>query len=82
MAAWASAGVSIPRVSYDQISSLPAVPLNALQPGDILGIAGNSHVAMYVGHNQLIDAPTTGSNVELISLSGWYAQNLDAAVRP
>jgi peptidoglycan DL-endopeptidase CwlO len=82
MAAWASAGVSIPRVSYDQISSLPAVPLNALEPGDILGIAGNSHVAMYVGHNQLIDAPTTGSVVELISLSGWYAQNLDAAVRP
>jgi peptidoglycan DL-endopeptidase CwlO len=81
-AAWASAGVSIPRISYDQISSLPAVPLNALQPGDILGFAQNSHVGIYVGNNQLIDAPTAGSNVELISLSGWYQQTLDAAVRP
>jgi cell wall-associated NlpC family hydrolase len=82
MASWASAGISIPRISYDQISSLPAVPLNALQPGDILGFAQNSHVGIYVGNNQLIDAPTAGSNVELISLSGWYAQQLDAAVRP
>jgi cell wall-associated NlpC family hydrolase len=81
-AAWASAGISIPRISYDQISSLPSVPLNALQPGDILGFSGNSHVGLYVGNNQLIDAPTAGSNVELISLSGWYAQTLDAAVRP
>ena len=82
MAAWASAGVSIPRISYDQMSSLPSVPLNALQPGDILGFAGNSHVGMYVGNNMLIDAPTTGSNVEEIPLSGWYASELDGAVQP
>jgi cell wall-associated NlpC family hydrolase len=82
MAAWAAAGVSLPRISYDQISDLPAVPLDALQPGDILGFAGNSHVGMYVGGNKLIDAPHSGADVELISLSGWYAQELDAAVRP
>lgn len=82
MAAWASAGVSLPRVSYDQISDLPAVPLDALQPGDVLGFAGNSHVGIYVGGNKLIDAPHSGADVELISLSGWYAQELDAAVRP
>ncbi len=29
-----------------------------------------------------IDAPHSGADVELISLSGWYAQELDAAVRP
>ncbi len=82
MAAWASAGVSIPRVSYAQMSSLPSVPLNDLQPGDILGFAGNSHVGIYVGNNYLIDAPTTGAYVEKIPLSGWYAQELDGAVRP
>jgi len=82
MAAWASAGVQIPRVSYDQISSLPSVPLDALQPGDILGFAGNSHVGIYVGGNKLIDAPHSGADVELIPLSGWYAQELDAAVQP
>jgi cell wall-associated NlpC family hydrolase len=82
MSAWAAAGISIPRVSYDQISALPSVPLNALQPGDILGFAGNSHVAIYVGGNELIDAPHTGLNVEKVALSGWFAQELDAAVRP
>jgi cell wall-associated NlpC family hydrolase len=80
MSAWASAGVSIPRVSYDQMSQLPAVPLNALQPGDILGFNGNSHVAIYVGNNELIDAPNASGVVELVSLGGWYTP--DGAVAP
>jgi peptidoglycan DL-endopeptidase CwlO len=88
MQAWAAAGVSIPRVSYDQMASLPQVNLAAgdvtkyLEPGDILGFAGNSHVGIYVGGGQLIDAPVPGAKVELIGLSGWYLSNLDGAVRP
>jgi len=81
-AAWASAGVSIPRTSYGQ-ATLPAVSLSALQPGDILEFAGDSHVGIYVGGGMLIDAPTPGMNVEKISMSSsWYAANLDGAVRP
>ena len=88
MEAWAAAGVSIPRTSYDQEADLPQVDLASgdvtkyLQPGDILGFAGNSHVGIYVGGGKLIDAPHTGADVELISLTGWYAQELDQAVRP
>jgi len=91
MSAWASAGISIPRVSYDQMASLPAVPLHTssgafttryLQPGDILGFAGNSHVGIYVGGRFLIDAPVPGQNVQKVGLSGWYLSNLDGAVRP
>jgi len=82
MEAWAYAGVSIPRDSYDQEADLPQVSLSDLQPGDILGFAGNSHVGMYVGGNKLIDAPHTGADVELVSLTGWYAEELDEAVRP
>jgi cell wall-associated NlpC family hydrolase len=82
MAAWASAGVSIPRTSYGQ-ATLPAVSLSALQPGDILEFAGDSHVGIYVGGGMLIDAPTPGMNVEKVSLhSSWYSANLDAAVLP
>jgi cell wall-associated NlpC family hydrolase len=80
--AWASAGVSIPRTSYGQ-STLPAVSTSALQPGDILEFAGDSHVGIYVGGGMLIDAPQPGMNVEKVSLSSsWYAANLDGAVRP
>jgi cell wall-associated NlpC family hydrolase len=91
LAAWQSAGISIPRVSYDQMASLPPVSLHDssgafttayLRPGDILGFAGNSHVGMYVGNNQLIDAPIPGQNVQEVALAGWYLQNLDGAVRP
>jgi peptidoglycan DL-endopeptidase CwlO len=82
MSAWAAAGVSIPRISYDQMSQLPSVSTSALQPGDILGFAGNSHVGIYVGSGYLIDAPQTGSDVEKVALSGWYRSELDGAVRP
>jgi cell wall-associated NlpC family hydrolase len=88
MEAWASAGVSIPRTSYDQEAGLPQVnlapgdPTKYLQPGDILGFAGNSHVGIYVGNGKLIDAPHTGASVQLVGLTGWYAQELDEAVRP
>jgi cell wall-associated NlpC family hydrolase len=82
MSAWTSAGVSIPRTSYGQ-ATLPAVSLSALQPGDILEFAGDSHVGIYVGGGMLIDAPQPGMNVEKVSLSSsWYSANLDAAVRP
>jgi cell wall-associated NlpC family hydrolase len=88
MSAWAAAGVSIPRDSYSQESGLPQVALapgnvtKYLQPGDILGFAGNSHVGIYVGHGKLIDAPNAGNRVQLIPLSGWYLSTLDGAVRP
>jgi cell wall-associated NlpC family hydrolase len=80
-AAWASAGVSIPRTSEEQ-AGLPAVPLADIQPGDILEFVGDGHVGMYVGHGMLIDAPHSGLNVEEVAFSGWYMANFDGAVRP
>ena len=80
-AAWAAAGVSIPRTSYEQ-ADLPSVPISDLEPGDILEFAGDSHVGIYVGGGDLIDAPQTGENVEKVALSGWFSENLDGAVRP
>lgn len=82
-AAWASAGVSIPRTTYAQWSALPHVPMSAIQPGDLIFFDAEGHVAIYVGSNMIIDAPTTGQFVEKLSLSSsWYAQNLDGAARP
>lgn len=91
LAAWSYAGITIPRTSYDQMASLAPVSLHTasgafttayLEPGDILGFGGNSHVGMYVGKGELIDAPVPGANVEEVPLSGWYLQELDGAVRP
>lgn len=82
MAAWASAGVSIPRDTYSQWAALPHIPMSQIQPGDLLYFNGESHAAIYVGGNEIIDAPVPGASVEKISLSGWYSQTLDGAVRP
>jgi len=81
-AAWASAGVSIPRVTYDQWAALPHVSSSSLQLGDLLFFEGEGHVSIYVGGGYMIDAPQTGMDVRKVQLAGWYAQNLDGAVRP
>ena len=82
-AAWAAAGVSIPRTTYDQYAALPHVPMSSLQLGDLVFFDGLGHVGIYVGNNTIIDAPQSGEDVELISLSSpWYASTLVGAARP
>ncbi len=83
MAAWAAAGVTIPRDTYSQVAGLPSVPLSALQPGDLVFFDGDGHVAMYVGGGMIIDAPRTGLTVEKVSLSSsWYSTAVNSAARP
>jgi cell wall-associated NlpC family hydrolase len=83
MAAWASAGVTIPRDTYEQWAALPHISSSSLQPGDLLYYSGIGHVAMYVGNGKMIDAPVPGQDVELISMNtSWYVQNYDGAARP
>jgi cell wall-associated NlpC family hydrolase len=81
-AAWSSAGVAIPRTTYEQWAALPHISTSALEPGDLLYFDGVGHVAIYVGNNEIIDAPQTGSDVEKIPLAGWYASTLVGAARP
>jgi peptidoglycan DL-endopeptidase CwlO len=82
-AAWASAGVQIPRDTYEQWAALPHIPLSSIEPGDLLIYDGEGHVAIYVGGGYIIDAPQTGEDVEKIPMStSWYADNLDGVLRP
>jgi peptidoglycan DL-endopeptidase CwlO len=81
-AAWAAAGVAIPRDSYEQWAGLPHVSMSAVEPGDLLLFNGEGHVGIYVGNGYLIDAPVPGEVVERVPLSGWYSSALDGAVRP
>jgi len=82
-AAWAAAGIAIPRDTYEQWAALPHISSSAIQPGDLLYYDGVGHVAMYVGNGYIIDAPQTGMDVEKIPMNtGWYASTFVGAARP
>ena len=82
-AAWAAAGIDIPRDTYEQWAALPHISSSDIEPGDLLYYNGEGHVAMYVGGGYIIDAPTSGEDVEKIPMdTDWYAENFDGAVRP
>ena len=82
-AAWAAAGVAIPRDTYQQWAALPHIATSAIAPGDLLYYDGIGHVAMYVGGGYIIDAPQTGMDVQKIPMNtGWYAANYVGAARP
>jgi peptidoglycan DL-endopeptidase CwlO len=69
----AQAGVVMPRVAVDQARTGPRVPLSQLEPGDLLfyhtdptAPAYISHVAIYLGHDLMIQAPEPGMDVEVV----------------
>ncbi|MEU6713651.1 NlpC/P60 family protein [Nonomuraea sp. NPDC046802] len=83
-AAWRAAGVSLPRTTWTQWSwgSARKVPLNALQPGDLLFSKGLGHMGMYVGGGKMLHAPQTGDVVKVSSLDGYWRNRLLGAIRP
>ena len=70
---YAQLGVNLPRTSQEQATVGTAVSgLAAAQPGDLLFFAGSDgtasapgHVGIYVGNGQMLDAPYTGTNVQI-----------------
>jgi peptidoglycan DL-endopeptidase CwlO len=59
ISAWGAAGVSLPGGSSGSMyASLPHIPMDSMQPGDLVfwGAGGSSHVALYVGGGEIIDA--------------------------
>jgi cell wall-associated NlpC family hydrolase len=72
MRAWEAGGVSMPHYSGAQYSKFPHVPLNAMQPGDLVfwGPGGSQHVGLYIGGGQMIAAPHTGDVVKIQAVYG------------
>lgn len=83
-AAYAAAGIALPRTTYEWNQAGPVVwmtngddhlRLSLLQPGDLLYSAGDDgsslnpgHVAMYLGDGQEIEAPHTGDVVKVTTV--------------
>ena len=81
---FAQVGISLPHNTVAQWHDPIAVsvPRDALQPGDLVFFNRLDHVGIYIGNGYFIDAPHTGTDVRIDSLSeGWYASNYDGAKR-
>jgi len=68
--AYKAAGVALPRVAQDQFDAGPPVPsTTVLVPGDLVffgsGPHGVTHVGLYIGGGDMIDAPHSGAFVRI-----------------
>ncbi len=80
MAAWSQAGVSLPHSSSAQYSSGPHISESELQPGDLVFYYSPiSHVGMYIGNGQIVNALNPGAGVQI---SGLHDMPYVGAVRP
>ncbi|KOX23432.1 glycoside hydrolase [Nocardiopsis sp. NRRL B-16309] len=83
-AAWAAAGVSLPRTTYDQVNAGTRVSWENMQPGDLIFFYGSSpgHVGMYAGDGVMVHASTSSKPIGTVTLNDYYRSNFTAAVRP
>jgi cell wall-associated NlpC family hydrolase len=81
---WRAAGVSLSHSAYTQWFETTRVPINAVQPGDLLffgddGVESIHHNAIYIGNGEMIEASQTGTPIRI---RGWRSVDLVGAGRP
>ena len=76
-AAYAAAGISIPRLTYGQIDIGTPVDQFAIQPGDLIfpndGPGGPEHVQLALGAGWVVEAPSTGLKIRAVPMWGFAA---------
>ena len=77
--AYAQVGVSLPHHAASQYAMGTPVPMDALEPGDIVSFHGSGHAGIYIGGGQYVHAPQTGDVVKVSSLAD--RSDIDGAVR-
>jgi peptidoglycan DL-endopeptidase CwlO len=67
------AGIVMPRVAVDQAMTGPLIPASDVQPGDLLFYHTDptapeyiSHVAIYLGKDEMLQAPMPGMDVQVV----------------
>jgi cell wall-associated NlpC family hydrolase len=82
-AAWKAAGVTLPRVTYDQVNAGTTVSLSSAQPGDLVFFyADVTHVGIYIGNGMMIHAPKPGTYVREESIYYDGESSIHSVVRP
>jgi murein DD-endopeptidase len=74
---YSSAGVKVPRTSLGQYSAAMSISLTDAEPGDLLFFRYDqkiSHVAIYLGDERFVHAPSSGKQVSVDSLRNPHYQ--------
>jgi cell wall-associated NlpC family hydrolase len=84
---YAQLGVRLPHYAASQFAAFSKLDPAQLEPGDLVFFEpkfdGPGHVALYLGNDQMIEAPHTGALVRISSFSGAAAKmGFLGAVRP
>jgi cell wall-associated NlpC family hydrolase len=87
--AFQTAGIDLPRVSREQFDAGGHVPVQQAQPGDLLFYATDPsdpatihHVALYMGADQMVEAPYSGESVRVRPVPWNYSELVPLATRP
>ncbi|MFJ3779819.1 NlpC/P60 family protein [Streptomyces sp. NPDC090075] len=85
-AAYAAAGITLPRTAQEQYDTGPHVPTGQdLKPGDLVFYGspaeGIHHVGLYIGGGQMIDAPSSGKKIRIESYQ-YPGDDYTGATRP
>ncbi len=83
-AAWAQAGVNLPRTTYDQVNAGTRIPRDQVQPGDLLFFyseSAPSHVGIYSGNGNMIHGSNPSKPLEEVSLAAYWDSVFTVAVR-
>jgi len=79
---FAQVGISLPHFAAAQWIYGTYVPVDQLQPGDLVFFENLGHVGIYVGNGEYIEAPQPGDVVKITPLSDpWSAANYYGAKR-
>ena len=79
---YAQLGIQLPHYAAAQYGYGSPVGRDQLQPGDLVFFDNLAHVGIYIGGDEFVDAPHTGTVVRIDSLSDpWYSSRYVGARR-
>ncbi|MEV2277018.1 NlpC/P60 family protein [Nocardiopsis sp. NPDC049922] len=83
-AAWAQAGVNLPRTTYDQVNAGTRISRDEVRPGDLLFFydeSAPSHVGLYSGNGNMIHGSNPSKPLEEVALADYWDGVFTVAVR-
>lgn len=81
-----SLGITLPRTANEMAKLGRSIPLDELEPGDLLFFNLNgghriSHTGMYLGNNKFIQSPRTGKDIQITEINQYYRSRFIVAKR-